>query len=121
MAKFNYARAKLTADRLIDKFGQTAILRGYTLGGGGDPWNPTGSSSTDYSCTVALVDYSSREKEGTLIQARDRRALIAVGSLSVIPDASFVLVIGSEVYAIANITQLNPGGTVVMYDAQVRL
>ena len=126
VAKFDYSRPRATAERLIARFGRDAALRVRTPGtpGTGDPWNPgseTGGTVVDYPAKAAIVDYTQRERDGTRIQAEDRRALISTEGLAEVdPEAADELVLDGKPYAIVAMLALEPGGTVVMYDAQVR-
>lgn len=115
---FDYAAARATAERLIAKFGQTANIR--RLSTTGDDWNPT-ITTTDYACTLAVVDYTSREIDGTQIRAGDKKAIISTQGLAISPTTDDRLVIGSEVHEIVRIMPLSPGGTVVIWQAQARL
>lgn len=121
MTAFDYARSRATADRLIKRFGQAgAIRRSVTTGG--QSWNPGSGSTvtTDYPCTLVLLDYSAREIDGSLIRATDKRVLIAKADLMIEPLQSDGLVIGGKAYSIMNVSPLSPGGTVVLYEVQAR-
>jgi hypothetical protein len=117
MTAFNYARSKATADRLISKFGQTVAIR--RTSSTGDAWNPT-QTTTDYAATAAIVDYTNQERAGSLIEETDRKAIIAVGALAIEPKPGDALVVSSVAYPIIRVDPVNPGGTVVLYQAQVR-
>lgn len=125
MAAFNYDRSRASADRLIAKFGQAGFIRRSTPGttGGGDPWYPvsmTGGASADYACTVVVLDYSAGERDGTLIRVEDRKVLIAVGSLEIEPAPQDQIVLGGVAHPIIDVKPLNPGGTNIYFEAQVR-
>lgn len=119
MATFDYARAKLTADRLIARFGRTAILRKLTPGAG-PAYNPGAPTVTDHAVTLARIGYTNKERDGTIIRAGDDRFYIAVNALSVEPLPSDRIVIGSEVWNVIAVQPLVPASTVVMWDLQVR-
>ena len=121
MVGFDYGKSKATADRLIEKFGQAVSIRRTTVVGGvaSDPTSGT-STDTDYVTKAAIIDYTSREIDGTAILATDQRALIAVGDLTIDLETSDKLVVGSVVWPIFNINKLSPAGTIVLWDAQLR-
>src|SRR3954454_20882687 len=75
MGTFDYSRAKATAERLIKKYGQEATLRKAGVPTG-DPWRPVEGSTTDYKVQVVLTDYTDQDRDGTLIQQTDKKALI---------------------------------------------
>ncbi|MDR2213952.1 MAG: hypothetical protein LBE21_10060 [Pseudomonadales bacterium] len=118
--KFNYAKTAATAARLIGRFGAAATLR-RNSGSQYDPSTGTAVPSwAEYPCTVAEVNYEAKDIDGTLIQASDRRLLVA-------PDVSqaprtgdvFRLASGAEVTVI-NVKATAPAGKTVLYDVQVR-
>jgi hypothetical protein len=115
---FDYARSKATADRLISRFGQTATLRRPTVSG--TAYNPSAGTPTDYSATVVVLDYDRREIDGTRILAADRKVLLAAGTLAIEPVTSDKAVIGGIEHSIIDVAPLNPGGTVLLYQLQVR-
>lgn len=119
---FDYVDARNTADELIAEFGQAGAIRKTTAGSGGDPWNPashTGGSVGDTPCTLVVLDYDASERNGSLIEQGDRRVLIAAGGLAVVPVAGDEVVIAGAAHPIKELSPLNPGGTVVMYEARV--
>ena len=115
MATFDYATLQGDATDLITEFGQTAAIRRVT--NGGDAWNPT-QTTADTACTVVVTDYANSEKDGTRIQVTDRRILMAVGSITPTPADRFVL--SSTVHDIIAVKPLNPGGTTLLFELQVR-
>lgn len=119
MTAFNYAQAKATADRLIARFGQSGYIRRTPTTGAA--YNPTQGTPADHACTFVITDYTSRQIDGTRILAGDKKALVAVGALSITPGtADRLLDPSAPGYKIVEAMPLNPGGTVVMYEMQVR-
>jgi hypothetical protein len=119
MAKFDYARSKETAVRLIDKFGQAAVLRVKTSTPDPDRWKPPTATTTDYPCTVAVLQFSKREIDGTLIQVGDRRVYIAP-DVAVQPATNHSLIVEGEEHQIINVDVMSPAGIPVYYDVQIR-
>ena len=115
MAAFDYSRAKATAERLIARYGKAGAIR--RTASSGDAWNPT-QTDTDHDCTLVVLDYSLRERESTLIGATDRRVLISTDGLTITPTNADKLVIGSTVHEIVRIMPLEPGPTIVLWEAQ---
>lgn len=116
MAAFDYARPKATATRLIARFGKAGAIVRMTESG--DPWNP-GLVPVPYDVTLVVLDYSLRERESTLIGARDRRVLISTDGVTITPTNSDKLRLGGVDYEIQWIKPLEPGDTVILWDAQV--
>lgn len=117
MAKFNYARAVATANRLIDKFGQTGAIRRTETSG--DPWNP-GTSDTDYTCTLVALDYDQKDVDGTLIKSTDKKVYAATKGMTIQPTTTDKVIIGGVVSTIIEAKPLNPAGTVVYFELQAR-
>ncbi len=117
---FDYARAKATADRLIQRFGQTGQLRKAGTPSG-PAYNPTPGADVNHACRFAIVSFDQREIDGTRILATDKKAILAKGSLTVEPLPGDRLVdAAGVVYSVVDVMPLNPAGTVVMYELQVR-
>lgn len=117
---FDYARAKATADRLIQRFGQTGTLR-KAGASTGPAYNDTPGAPVDHSCRFAIVAFEQREIDGARVLATDKKAILAKGSLTVEPLPGDTLVdAAGAAYSVVDVMPLNPAGTTVMYEMQVR-
>lgn len=116
---FDYASLRDDVDAILDEFGLAATLRQRATSGA-DAWDPT-VTNTDSACVVLFDEYSDRERDGTLITERDRKVLIKAGSLAVTPATGDQLIVSGVTYSLANVTQVAPGGTVVIYQAKACL
>jgi hypothetical protein len=117
---FDYARAKLTADRLIERFGQNGSLRKAGTPTG-PAYNPTPGADVDHACRFAIVAFQQRDIDGTRVLATDKKAILAKGALTVEPLPGDQLVdAAGVVYSVIDVMPLNPAGTTVMYELQVR-
>lgn len=119
---FNYTSSKATAERLIAQFGQAATLRRVTVSGGSafDPASGT-PTTTNHAVTLVELEFTRAEVANGLVERGDKKLLLSTAGLTVTPDLSDKIVMGSTVYAIHDIRPLNPGGTVLMYEIQARL
>ncbi len=117
MSSLFYDRMAQTANRLIDKYGRSITFRRATLSGSN--FNPT-VATEDFTATAAIIDYSSREIDGTNILAGDKRALVKVEDLEIEPQPTDICFIGGVKHKVVQVRPTNPGGTVVMYDVQLR-
>jgi hypothetical protein len=120
MSTYNYARAQLMAHRQIAKYG------------GGVDTGRLDRAGVLRPCTVAILQYTTQQRDGSMIQFTDERALVSVMGLSIPPDQEQdVLVLGKYVNGVWQ--QINrckivapPGrlapapGIVVFWDLQVR-
>ena len=122
MAVFDYTRPKATAERLLARFGQIGAIRRVAVSDDNDtPWDGSDDTvtTTDYACTLVVTEYSLRERESSLIGATDRKVLISTSGVSITPAVSDKLVIEGAAYPIVRIDPLSPGGTVILWAAQV--
>ena len=108
-----------TASRIIARFGQAAeIVRPGEVTG--PEYNPTYGPPTLHPATVAVVDYDQTERDGTLIQTADKRALVAVEGLGVVPTTADTLRIGGQDFVIVRVAPVAPDGVARFYKLQVR-
>lgn len=117
MATFNYAPAEATAKRLIARFGQS--ITQHVISGGGSAWNPA-QTETDYTLTGAVLNYRRRDVDGTLIKASDRRVIVSTEGMTTTLDTAHKLTVGGIKHSIIDVRELNPGGTILYLEAQVR-
>lgn len=120
---FDYqADALDVADELLDFFGQTATLTtpGTTTG---DAFNPTAGTPVTETCTIVEIDFNQNEIDNSLVLASNKKILIKVGDLSatVIAGARTITYGGVIHQIIGPVRPLNPGGTLILYEAQVRV
>ncbi|MFA7308192.1 MAG: hypothetical protein WC026_16140 [Hyphomicrobium sp.] len=116
-AAFNYARPRATAERLINRYGQTATLRRASTGG--TPFDPI-ITTQDYACTLAVMNYSDAAIDGTRILSTDKLVYLSTAGLTVTPNETDLLIIGGEAHTIVSVKPLSPAGTVVMFELQAR-
>lgn len=122
---FDYSRSYATALRLLENFGQTVTRKASTAG----TYDPsTGASvvtDTSSSRTGVLLDYSGKGysgkgemyANGNLVIQGDKKLLLD-GSGAVEVTDSYV--VGSTEYSVVSIKELNPAGTVVMFEIHAR-
>jgi hypothetical protein len=117
MAQFNYARTRSTAERLIERFGQTGALRRTTSDN--DPFNPS-QTTTDHDCAFAVLDYSKSVVDGTVIQQNDQMVYLSTKGLTIAPETTDRLVVGGTALTIVSVKPLSPAGMTIFYELQVR-
>jgi len=119
-AKFNYAKTVASVIRMLAKFGSDARMISQT----GAKYNPATSTVeatfSEYPCTAALVDYTSQDIDGTLIQASDRRLLVAPDVEQAPQTGDVFRLAGGAELTVIRVTTTAPAGTVVLYDIQAR-
>ncbi len=118
----NYIGIRNRADRMIRRYGQTALLRrgetGYEI---------------DRECTALEVQYNASEKR-RLQNLTDRKMLISARDLTVAPDKELDRLVILDQSTLNNVPptelevlkifappgKLSPGGIVVYWEVQVR-
>jgi hypothetical protein len=122
MSTFDYSGLAATAQRLIARFGAPAFVRKASPPYVGDnPWSPTVGAPIDTPVKAVLTNYSDVERQGTLIEQNDRKAIFAAQGLSVVPNEGDQIVIGARAFTIISLVTAEPGAVALVYIAQVRL
>lgn len=114
-----YGNAQSTALRLIAKFGQSVT---HTIRVAGSYDYATGAvtvTETTQTVSAVMVKYSSNEIDGMLVLSSDRKALIAASGITK-PSVDDVLTISGVAWTVKSVDELNPGGTALTYECQVR-
>ena len=121
----NYAALRSSSTRLIRDMGKAATLR-VPGAGAHDPVTGTltPGAPTDYAVHVVEQRYEQSEIDGTLIQAKDRRFIVAAiadsGVVLVAPTSAHKLVIGGVEFAIVAVLPEQPGDIALNYTVQCR-
>lgn len=72
---------------------------------------------TDTPATAAVFDFDASEVDGSIIQANDKEFVLA----SSVPVSKQAVIIDNAIeYALVNLEEVGPGGSVLMYVAQGR-
>lgn len=122
MAAFDYSRPLATANRLIERYGQLGAIRRAGAASGPD-YDPTPGEPVDHPARFAMIDYTTDEIDGTKIKAKDKKALVAPGSLSIAIETTDHLVEadGSVWNIIPPVQTMRPAETTLLYTLQCRL
>lgn len=115
---FDYASLQVTANRLIEQFGQTATISRQAASGA-TPWAPT-LTETGYEVKSVMLDYSAREIDGTDILSTDQKAYVAVGTLPIAPKPGDTLTVGGVAFEVIRSMPLAPAGVSVFFQLQLR-
>ncbi len=116
----SYSGLSVTVLKLISRFGQDVTITRRDQGS----YDPLTSSApvTDTTSTGSgIVDqYQNDEIAGTLIQLGDIKMFIAANGISGI-IAGDMVTFGSVKYKVISVKQINPAGTTLLYECQLRL
>lgn len=130
MTGFDYGRPRATAEKLIQRFGQTGAIRRTVITPPENEWEEGTETTTYYAIKVAILPMDERRIDGTMILTGDRQALISPVGLSITPAVGDVLMFGGafsgdvysggEAWTIRKLDTLAPAGVTVMFDAVLR-
>ncbi|WP_373379903.1 hypothetical protein [Cupriavidus nantongensis] len=119
-----YDEMAALADELLREFGKALTLR-RVVQGAYDPGSGTATETvTDYPGTGALFDYETLGAgqtwiPSTLIEGGDKQCLLSPAAMP-LPATGDQLVDGAEVWQVQNVKAVNPAGTPVLYELQLR-
>jgi len=105
-----------TATRLINRFGQDAVLQKQPAPQT-DPDDPPPGPPVDHPVTVAVTEYTVEERANSLISDTALRVFMAA---AVAPNNADKLVIGGTVYQVERVATLGPDGVVICYELRVQ-
>ncbi len=122
---FDYSEIAETANEIIEEFGQAVTLT-HVIPGAYDP--TTGgvtNTTTTQTGTGAVVNWAARQIDGTLIRATDKRLLLSplntAGAALTAPVLGDTVSIGGVTYTLVEpLKEINPAGTVVLFDVNLR-
>lgn len=119
-----YARMQDTALRLIIDKGVSCQITSKGVQGGFDPI--TGAPLDDLppvtqTAQCVLLDYSAemKNRQDSLIESGDKKILIAAKGVTE-PKLSDKITVGSKSYTVAEVTNLNPNTTPLIYEVRGR-
>lgn len=118
-----YDRTAETALRLITRFGQPVTIRDIKPG----EYDPeTGSAGpetvTEQTAQGILLDFTGLEfQNNSLIKQGDKKLKVAARGLEWVPDLLSKVVIQGRTWSIVPpLKEINPAGTPILYELQVR-
>jgi hypothetical protein len=120
MADF-YARMAEVALTLIGRFGQTVTLQN-NVAGEYDPSTGTVEGTTqEQQASAVLQDYTGQEfLTNTQIQQGDKKLKVAAKGLEWPPSLANKAIVQGTTYSVINVNEINPAGTPLVYELQVR-
>ena len=115
---FDYTRLRATADRLINRFGQTATLikPGKMTG---SEWSPVQGPATEHSIFAVDENAMRRDLSGTLIGEAVHALMISTSSGVTPEQADRVRLADGRDLEITEVRPLSPGGVALLYEVKV--
>jgi hypothetical protein len=118
-----YDRKAATALRLITQFGQPVIIRATTVGEY-DPETGTAppDTVTEQTAQGILLDFTGQEfQNNSLIKQGDKKLKIAAQGLAWVPGLLNKVIVQGRTWSIVPpLKEINPAGTPILYELQVR-
>lgn len=107
------------ASKLMSKFGGTATIRRVTPGAYNTTTGTVSETTTDTAVRGVLEDVSLREVND-LIQATDKRLLIAAADISSAPTIADEVLIGGITYQVIRVITIEQDNTPITYELILR-
>jgi hypothetical protein len=118
-----YDEMAVMALEMITEFGQPVIIRATTAG----EYDPeTGTAPTDtvteQTAQGILLDFTGQEfQNNSLIKQGDKKLKIAAQGLAWVPDLLNKVIVQGRTWSIVPpLKEINPAGTPILYELQVR-
>lgn len=105
---------------LLDDLGRSLTIRKKTTGAYDPATSSATLSNTDVSAFGCLLNYGDKERDGSMIQAGDRKAVIKAKDIASAPEINDFIVYESKEYKIVNVRQIEESGVDIAYICQVR-
>ena len=106
---------------LIDEIGKTLVLRKVKSGEYDPQTGQAATSEKDYECGGLILDYKDRDRDGTLIQAMDKKAVLRASDvLKNPPDVNDKIVTNDRQYFIVSVRIVESSGIPLIYTCQIR-
>ncbi len=119
----DYSTTAARVTNTLTKFGRTVTRTAKTAGTYVPGGTVTGSSTATSSRIAALFDFGGQSMtgqqyvRGSLVQQGDKQMLLdATGAV----ELNDTYTVGSDVYTVVSIGEVNPAGTPVVYDLHAR-
>lgn len=116
---FDYAEVAANALETLTEFGRDVVRRAFSSGVYDPVTGLVTPATADTTRRGALFDFGAGQtlERGTLIQAGDKRLLLDA-TATVSPQDHFI--VGGAEYVIVSVGEINPAGTVCLYDIHLR-
>lgn len=121
----DYTKAAARADASLRRKGGLVTLR-REVPGEYDPdiGGPGAGTTTEYSGTGVKLNYQQDDIDGTLIKQGDQQLLLSPlqrdGAPMPVPTTADLVLIGAKVYSIADVVDLQPTDTSLLFTLQLR-
>ncbi|MGE8367003.1 hypothetical protein [Cupriavidus sp.] len=113
-----------TADELLREYGKPLVLRQVATGTYDPATSTAPATQVDFPGTGTLFDFALQSagqafSGSTLIEVGDKQCYLSPVGVP-LPTAGDLLVDGTDVWQVKNVKAINPAGTPVLYELQLR-
>ena len=118
-----YDEMAVMALEMITEFGQPVIIRAATAGEyDPDAGSAPSDSITEQTALGILLDFTGQEfQNNSLIKQGDKKLKIAAQGLAWVPDLLNKVIVQGRTWSIVPpLKEINPAGTPILYELQVR-
>lgn len=115
---FDYTSFITDIDAVVDDLGRTATLsiRSETPLDANQPWRGTSATVATAVANVVPYGFNAEDIDGTIIRRGDTQFVVAAKDLTSFDTNSVdTLTLGSEVWGILSVKELNPGGAAIAF------
>lgn len=112
-----YSNLAATALRMLEKFGQDVVRMRPTAAAYDTSTSAAAVTTASATFRAAVLDYGTDEVDGTLVKATDKRMIVEAAAL---PQAKDLFTIGGVQYSAIKCREINPAGTPVAHEVQIR-
>lgn len=115
-----YSELAENAQELLTEFGQPVTLTRATPGSYDPSTGATASATSEtYTVHACVFGYAQRDIDGQTVRVGDQVAYLpTIGA--VLPRTGDTLTVGGTVFSVVAGRQINPAGTAVLFEAQLR-
>jgi len=108
------------ASQLINASGRTVVLGKVSNGTYNTSTGTVAPSTANHNFKGLVLEYSNRERDGTLIKQGDRKVVLDAKGAAVVPATNDTITINTLVYRIVDVQVVTDGSVDLVYTCQVR-
>ena len=117
--KFDYASVDTDVNEQLRFFGQDMTLTHRIADGYNVVTGTVLVTDTNEAAIGLVFDYGNKNIDGTLIKAGDRQLYLSPTGITT-PEVDDTVTIGAGTYTITMVKSLNPAGTTLLYECNIR-
>jgi len=122
----NYTRNQTSVNATLKSKGQVVTLTKKSTGSYSTSAGSATVTTSTQSAYAVVFDYGTKQIDGTLIKAGDKNLLLSPlktdGTALTAPELNDTVIVGGITYTLVEpLKTLNPGGTVILYDCNMRV